>query len=176
MPLAILLSVMLVGLAVSHWSLSLPRACAPVILVVRVLLGDYLSLGRFWVWIVVEQPWYTDGEQKCSDSGSPTVPVPCVFLAGLLFGQSVERKWSLTSVLRRESASVRPALFAQVSGPEGHGIAPGLCVDGDKEGPQVFQEAEIIIHVSFSFFALGDSCLFNCKNKQTNKEKQNETK
>jgi len=47
---------MLVGLAVSDWSLSLLWACEPVTLGVRAFLQDQLSLGRFGVWRAMGQP------------------------------------------------------------------------------------------------------------------------
>jgi hypothetical protein len=78
-PLTIWLSLLLVGLVVSDWSLSLLWTCEPVILGVAALLGDQLSLGSnkvqravilgmsallgdlffpggIWVWRAVGQP------------------------------------------------------------------------------------------------------------------------
>ena len=49
LPFAIWLSMVLAGLAVSDFSLSLLQAC------VSVLLGDQLSPGSIWVWRTVAQ-------------------------------------------------------------------------------------------------------------------------
>ena len=49
LPLAIWLSLVLAGLAVSDCGLSLLQAC------VSVLLGDQFSLGGIWVWRAVAQ-------------------------------------------------------------------------------------------------------------------------
>jgi len=56
LPLAIWLSLMLVGLAASNWRVSFLCAHEPVISGVRAVLGDQLSLGRFWVKRTVGQP------------------------------------------------------------------------------------------------------------------------
>jgi len=56
MLVTICLSLVLVGLAVSEWSLSLLWASDPMIIRVRALLGDKLSLGVLCVWRIVGQP------------------------------------------------------------------------------------------------------------------------
>ena len=60
LPFAIWLSLVLAGLAVSNFGLSLLQAC------VSVLLGDQFSLGGIWVWRAVAQGqfWGTDRDQK----------------------------------------------------------------------------------------------------------------
>ena len=55
-PLTIWLSLLLVGLVVSDWSLSLLWTCEPVILGMSALLGDLFFPGGIWVWRAVGQP------------------------------------------------------------------------------------------------------------------------
>ena len=70
LPLAIWLSLVLPGLAVSDCSLSVLHAC------VLVLLGDQFSLGEIWVWRAVAQLWGAEGKQKDPFPGCSLVPVP----------------------------------------------------------------------------------------------------
>jgi hypothetical protein len=60
LPFAIWLSLVLAGLAVSIFGLSLLQAC------VSVLLGVQLSPGRIWAWraVVQGQLWSADRVQK----------------------------------------------------------------------------------------------------------------
>ena len=111
MPLAIWLSLVLVGLAVSGWSLSLLWACKPV----SVLLGDQFSSGRVcaqkvWNCLAPRCKWQPEGLcPSCS-----TDRLPCVLLAGPLQRGGAD----LTSMLRSESAA-------------GRSLSPGgLCTEG----------------------------------------------
>lgn len=72
------MSLVLVVLTVSYWSFSLLWACEHVILEVRVLLGDQLSLGRIGVLRAVGTALYlgADGDQKDLVPGCSAVPVP----------------------------------------------------------------------------------------------------
>jgi hypothetical protein len=87
--LAISLSLVLVGLAVSDCGLFLLQAC------VSVLLGYQLSLGGIWVWGAVAQGhlWGADGNLVGSCPGlffSSCVPLA---LCMSLLGEEFEQKW-----------------------------------------------------------------------------------
>jgi hypothetical protein len=60
LPFATWLSLVLAGLAVIDFGLSLLQACESV------LLGDQLSLGGIWIWRAVVQGllWGADRDQK----------------------------------------------------------------------------------------------------------------
>ena len=70
-PLAIQFSLVLAGLAVSDYGLSLLQAC------VSVLLGDQFSLGGICVWRAVAQGqlWGADGNWKHPVPSSSLVPL-----------------------------------------------------------------------------------------------------
>jgi hypothetical protein len=126
---AIWLSLVLVGLAVSDWSLSLLWACRPVILGVSAFLGRPALSWQNLVQRAVGQPYLqgTDGNWKDLVPGCSAVPVPSV----LLVGPSLDSHWSksgyLTCGLRSENTPGRPALSWWDLVVEGCGttLAPG---------------------------------------------------
>jgi hypothetical protein len=82
--LAIWLLLVVLGLAVSDWSLFFLWACEPVILDVLAFLGDQLSLGGIWVQRAVPQCYL------CGANGDPVPscyenPEPFDLLSGLFF-------------------------------------------------------------------------------------------
>ena len=89
LPLAMWLSLVLVGLAVFDWSLSLLWAYESVILGVSPLLGDQLSLGQIFVWRALSLGllWGANGNWLLHGSCALCIA------GGSLFGQVLEQKW-----------------------------------------------------------------------------------
>lgn len=132
LPLALWLSLMLVHLGVTDWSLSLLWTCGPVILGVRVFLGDQLCPGRFCVWRAVEQPslWVPMKTERVLLHGSLWLLCP-------LFSQQVS-PWIVSGLkvgshceLRSESHFGRLAFCGLILGPKNCEKALALCADGD---------------------------------------------
>ena len=90
LPLAIWLSLVLAGLAVSDCGLSLLQAC------VSVLLGDQFSLGGIWVWRAVAQGQL---QAQMETRRIPSQAAPQFLCSGgnggwFLLGQILEQWWS----------------------------------------------------------------------------------
>ena len=129
LPLAIWLSLVLAGLAVSDCSLSFLQAC------VSVLLGDQFFLGGIWVWraVVQGQLWGADRNQKDPVPGCSLVPVSWWLWAGPSWARNLSRSGGLTCAHRCVSTPGRPALSQRNLGLEscGTGSAPGA--DGNQK-------------------------------------------
>ena len=131
LPLAIWLSLVLAGLAVSDSGLSLLLTC------VSELLGDQFSPRGIWVWRAMPQdqlwvqmetrrilslalPWF-----MCPDDSGRVPPRP-----GIL-----TESGCLTCAQRCISTPGRPVLFWKNLGMECCGTGSALCVDGNQKDP-----------------------------------------